>query len=164
MFCNKCGNIMPDGTKYCPSCGAEQRPHSSAVNDRPQFQHGQPLPSVSFSQAIRLFFSNYANFSGRSRRSEYWFACLFLWLISVAMNYLAAASGLFAAVSYIWGLATLVPGISLSVRRLHDVGKSGLYLLWALLPIAGWIIVIVQYAKDSQPEANQYGPNPKFCC
>lgn len=80
------------------------------------------------------------------------------------MNYLAAASGLFAAVSYIWGLATLVPGISLSVRRLHDVGKSGLYLLWALLPIAGWIIVIVQYAKDSQPEANQYGPNPKFCC
>lgn len=62
MFCNKCGNIMPDGTKYCSSCGAEQRPHSSAVNDRPQFQHGQPLPSVSFSQAIRLFFSNYANF------------------------------------------------------------------------------------------------------
>ena len=58
MFCSKCGNIMPDGTKFCPSCGAQQAPHSSAVNSRPQFEHGQPLPSVSFGTAIRLFFTN----------------------------------------------------------------------------------------------------------
>ena len=69
-----------------------------------------------------------------------------------------------SAVSYIWSLATLIPGLSLSFRRLHDVGRSGLYLLWLLLPIVGWSMVIVQYAKDSQPGSNQYGPNPKFCC
>lgn len=165
MFCSKCGNIMPDGTKFCPSCGAEQRPHSSAVNSRPQFEHGQSLPSVSMGAAIRLFFTNYANFSGRSRRSEYWFACLFLWLVSSVLTILGSENGGFvAAVSSIWNLATLVPGLALCFRRLHDVGKSGLYLLWLLLPVVGWIILIVQYAKDSQPGANQYGPNPKFCC
>lgn len=165
MFCSKCGNIMPDGTKFCPSCGAQQAPHSSAVNSRPQFEHGQPLPSVSFGTAIKLFFTNYTNFSGRSRRSEYWFAWLFLSLVSVALNFLGSEAGDFvSAVSYIWSLATLIPGLSLSFRRLHDVGRSGLYLLWLLLPIVGWIMVIVQYAKDSQPGSNQYGPNPKFCC
>ena len=165
MFCSKCGNIMPDGTKFCPSCGAEQVPHSSAVNTRPQFEHGQPLPSVSFGTAIRLFFTNYANFSGRSRRSEYWFAWLFLWLVSTVFTILGSEKGGFLfALSSLWSLATLIPGLSLSFRRLHDVGRSGLYLLWLLLPIVGWIMVIVQYAKDSQPGSNQYGPNPKFCC
>ena len=165
MFCSKCGNIMPDGTKFCPSCGAQQVPHSSAVNTRPQFEHGQPLPSVSFVTAIQLFFKNYANFSGRSRRSEYWFAWLFLWLVSTAFTILGGNEGGFlVALSSIWSLATLVPGLALSFRRLHDVGRSGLYLLWLLLPIVGWIMVIVQYAKDSQPGTNQYGPNPKFCC
>ena len=149
MFCSKCGNIMPDGTKVCPSCGAQQGPHSSAVNSRPQFEHGQPLPSVSFGTAIRLFFTNYTNFSGRSRRSEYWFAWLFLSLGSVALNFLGSeADGSVSAARYTWRLATLLP------RR----------LLWLLLPIVGWIMVIVQYAKDSQPGSNQYGPNPKFCC
>lgn len=165
MFCSKCGNIMPDGTKFCPSCGAEQAPHSSAVNTRPQFEHGQPLPSVSFGAAIRLFFTNYANFSGRSRRSEYWFAWLFLWLVSTVFTILGSEKGGFLfALSSLWSLATLIPGLALSFRRLHDAGRSGLYLLWLLLPIVGWIMVIVQYAKDSQPGSNQYGPNPKFCC
>lgn len=165
MFCSKCGNIMPDGTKFCPSCGAAQTPHSSAVNTRGQFEHGQSLPSVSFGQAIRLFFNNYANFSGRSRRSEYWFAWLFLWLVSTVLNWLSGNNGGFLyLISTLWSLATLIPGLALSFRRLHDVGHSGAYLLWVLLPIVGWIILVVQYAKDSQPGTNQYGPNPKFCC
>lgn len=50
------------------------------------------------------------------------------------------------------------------MRRMHDVGKSGLYLLWFLLPLAGWIIVLIPMLQDSQPGSNQYGPNPKFCC
>ena len=153
------------GQSSVPPAALSRCPYSSAVNSRPQLEHGQPLPSVSFGTAIRLFFTNYTNFSGRSRRSEYWFAWLFLWLVSVVLNFFGSeAGGFVSAVSYIWSLVTLIPGLSLSFRRLHDVGRSGLYLLWLLLPIVGWIMVIVQYAKDSQPGSNQYGPNPKFCC
>lgn len=165
MFCSKCGNILPDNSKFCSSCGAAQTPHSTAINAQPQFEHGQSLPSVSFLDAIRLFFTNYAKFSGRSRRSEYWYAWLFTWLVSTALNFLARESGdLFSMILTLWSLATLVPGLAIAFRRLHDVGRSGLYLLWGLLPIIGWIMLIVQYAKDSEPGANQYGPNPKFCC
>lgn len=165
MFCSKCGNILRDGARYCPSCGAAQTPHDTAVNTTPNFTHGQPLPSVTFGAAIRLFFSNYANFHGRSRRSEYWYIVLFMSLVSAVLGFLSDdRSSLGYALSTLWGLATLIPGIALAVRRMHDVGKSGLYLLWSLLPLAGWIIVLIPMLQDSQPGNNPYGPNPKFCC
>lgn len=86
-------------------------------------------------------------------------------LVSAVLGFLPDdRSSLGYALSTLWGLATLIPGIALAVRRMHDVGKSGLYLLWFLLPLAGWIIVLIPMLQDSQPGSNQYGPNPKFCC
>ena len=62
----------------------------------------------------------------------------------------------------LWSLAILVPTLAVCVRRLHDVGKAGTFYLWILLPIAGDIILLVQFLKDSQPGSNRWGDNPKF--
>ena len=69
-------------------------------------------------------------------------------------------SVLLANLAGIWSLVVLVPGLAVTVRRLHDVGKSGWYYLWILLPLAGPIMILIQLCKDST-EDNQWGPNPK---
>jgi uncharacterized membrane protein YhaH (DUF805 family) len=73
-------------------------------------------------------------------------------------------SGLISSIlpdlAWIWSVIVLVPGLAICIRRLHDAGKSGWFYLWMLLPIAGYIIVLIQLLKDSS-EDNQWGPNPK---
>ncbi len=118
---------------------------------------------MSFGDAIKSFFKNYANFSGRARRSEFWFATLFIALVSVPLSvigfdYEHMSSG---PLYSIWSIAILLPTLSISARRLHDVGKPGTWLLFLLVPIIGAIILLVQYVTDSQPGENQYGPATK---
>lgn len=109
---------------------------------------------VSLRDAVKSAFVNYANFEGRSRRSEYWWFALFN----------SVASGILSAIvpdlAWIWSLIVMVPGIAVAVRRLHDAGKRGWYYLWILLPLAGPIIILIQLLKDSD-DHNQWGPNPK---
>ena len=64
--------------------------------------------------------------------------------------------------SLVYGIFVLLPGVAVSVRRLHDVGKSGWFLLLALVPIAGPIFLLILYCLDSQKEPNKWGPNPKL--
>ena len=66
-----------------------------------------------------------------------------------------------ANLAYLWSLAMFIPGLAVSVRRLHDIGRSGWWLLLSLIPLVGAIILIIWYCTDSQPGANQYGSNPK---
>ena len=63
--------------------------------------------------------------------------------------------------SNLWQLAIFVPSLALSVRRLHDVGRKGTYYLFVLLPIIGWILLLIQFLKDSQPGANAFGESVK---
>ena len=105
-------------------------------------------------EATKLFFVRYTDFNGRSRRSEYWWAYLGIVIIS------AVLTTVLGELAYIWTLATLVPQIAVSVRRLHDVGKSGWWYLIGLVPLVGLIILLVWMCKDST-EDNQWGPNPK---
>ncbi len=107
------------------------------------------MESMGFSQAVKSVFSNYANFSGRARRSEYWYFVLFSLIIS-----------LIPIVNLIVGLISFIPGIAVCVRRLHDIGKSGWWLLLCLIPIVN-LILLVWYCTDSQPGENQWGANPK---
>lgn len=108
----------------------------------------------------------YAVFTGRARRSEYWFFTLFNFLIALVLGFI---DGIFGTVSelgigmlgFIYGLAVLVPGIAVGVRRLHDTGKTGWWLLLAFIPIIGAIILIVFFVQDSEAGENEYGPNPK---
>ena len=116
---------------------------------------------MSFVDAIKSVFSQYANFSGRARRSEYWYYVLCYAIISIVINLLSQASSVFAIIGTVVGLALICPTVAVEIRRLHDIGKSGWYLLFNLIPLVGAIILIVWFCKDSEPGDNMYGPNPK---
>ena len=123
---------------------------------------------MGFVEAIKHVFSNYANFSGRARRSEYWYWTLFTVIVSLVLGLLGGTSGDSSSVSggsilsSIFSLAVLVPGLAVCWRRLHDIGKSGGYYFLVLIPLVGAIILFVWFCRDSDPGTNQYGPNPKM--
>ncbi len=114
-----------------------------------------------------LALKKYATFRGRSRRSEYWFFVLFYLLIAVALAVLDVLLGTFSEddglglFSGLFALAMLLPTLAVGVRRLHDIGRTGWWLLIAFVPIVGPIVLIVFAVKDSEPGTNAYGPNPK---
>ena len=119
---------------------------------------------MSFKDAIVSAFSNYAVFSGRARRSEFWYFYLFRILIQagiILISELIGGDRLKLVLDTLILLVLFVPELALGWRRMHDIGKSGAYVLFALLPVVGWILLIVWLCQDSQPGGNQYGPNPK---
>jgi len=119
---------------------------------------------MSFQDAIRTCFQKYADFSGRARRSEFWWFVLLNSLVSTALGRLAEigdGSSLFTALSGLWSLAVFIPGLAVAWRRLHDVGKSGANWFWLFLPIVGWVMLIVWYVREGQAGPNPYGPDPK---
>lgn len=109
----------------------------------------------------------YAVFSGRARRKEYWFFVLFNIIISIVLAVIDGVTGSFdpeagmGLLGGIYTLAVLIPGIAVSVRRLHDTERSGWWLLIALVPLIGAIVLLVFMVQDSKPGQNQYGANPK---
>jgi uncharacterized membrane protein YhaH (DUF805 family) len=109
----------------------------------------------------------YAVFSGRARRKEYWYFCLFNVIISIVLAIIDVIFGTFSRAAGIgllggiYALAVLIPGLAVSVRRLHDRNRSGWWLFIALVPLIGAIVLVVFMVQDSQEGDNQYGPNPK---
>lgn len=106
---------------------------------------------MTFSESIRVCFSKYATFTGRASRSEFWWFVLFLVLASAACG--VVSDKLSAAFT----IATLVPAMAVGARRLHDVDKSGWMQLIGLIPIVGWILVIV-WCTQAGKEPNRFGP------
>jgi uncharacterized membrane protein YhaH (DUF805 family) len=122
--------------------------------------HSSRRPHVSFVDAVRSVLTQYAVFSGRSRRSEYWWYTLFAVVVSLVASQIDGAMGS-RFVSIVVALALFLPGLGVSMRRLHDTGRSGWWLLIGLVPVVGVIVLIVFYVQDSQPTANVHGPSPK---
>ncbi len=116
---------------------------------------------MSMFQAVDSVFSNYCKFSGRSRRSEYWYFTLFNLLITGFMSARAGSSPYMAQILSVYSLAVMIPGLAVTVRRLHDTGRSGWRCLLYLVPF-GAFFLLVWLAKDSTPGANRYGVNPKY--
>jgi uncharacterized membrane protein YhaH (DUF805 family) len=109
---------------------------------------------------FKLALSKYAEFTGRSRRSEYWYFILVYTLISSAVNTFAFILGDWVTMlGSLVGFALFIPSLAVSIRRLHDTGRSGWWLLIGVVPLIGIILLIVWFATDSQPGANEYGPN-----
>lgn len=104
---------------------------------------------------------NYVGFSGRARRTEFWMFMLFNFIAAVIVGILDNVLGLSSVLAGLYSLAILLPTIALWIRRLHDTGKSGAWVLLALIPAVGAIVLLVFACLDSDPAANQYGPNPK---
>ena len=116
---------------------------------------------MGFTEAIQTCFSKYATFSGRARRSEYWYFFLCYTILTGILSFLARNSTVLGYVSGVIEIALFIPMLAVSVRRLHDIGKSGWFYLIGLIPLVGFIIMIVWYCRDSAPGQNMYGPNPK---
>ena len=108
----------------------------------------------------------YFNFEGRARRKEYWMFVLCNFIVVAVLGAIDGAIGVKIAnsigiLTLIYDLAVLLPSLGVCVRRLHDVGKSGWFILISLIPIVGAIWLIVLFCKDGTPGVNEYGPNPK---
>lgn len=115
---------------------------------------------MSFMDAVKAVLTNYVGFSGRARRSEFWYFFLFNVIVSIVASVIDRVIGM-SIVGLLVSLALLLPGLAVAIRRLHDTGRSGWWVLIALIPIVGAIILIVFCVQDSQPGQNPYGPNPK---
>jgi uncharacterized membrane protein YhaH (DUF805 family) len=109
--------------------------------------------------ALRKF----AVFSGRARRIEYWMFyfvnCLIGGAIGIVENMTGA--GYRSGLTILYCLFILIPSLAVAVRRLHDTGRSGWWLLIAWVPFVGVIVLLVMLLQDSQPGENRYGSNPK---
>lgn len=103
----------------------------------------------------------YAVFNGRARRKEYWMFVLFNLIIALVLGLIERLVGGPGILANLYSLAVLIPGLAVAFRRLHDTNRSGWWILIGLIPLVGFIILIVFMAQDSQPGDNQYGPNPK---
>jgi len=116
---------------------------------------------------------HYVDFSGRASRSQYWYFVLYYFLISLLLAFIdilvinpmlgatpeQAAQGGF--LQMIFGLALFLPYLGIGVRRLHDIGRSGWWLLLSFIPLIGVLVLLYWFVQDSQPGSNEYGPNPK---
>lgn len=107
---------------------------------------GAPPSPMGFGEAISSFFKNYVNFNGRAARSEYWFAMLFLAIMSFIFGLIDRTDTL----GSIWAIAMFLPGIAVAARRLHDINRSGWHqLLWILAPV-GTIVVFCWYCTGAR--------------
>ncbi len=245
-FCNKCGTQLPDGVKFCVSCGEpvtnpsqvqvntnERQPMTQSQNNQQPMNQGyqqpvnqgyqqpmqqgyqqpvnqgyqqpmqqgyqqpvnqgyqQPMQQcyqqpvnqgcqrpriqinqrrVPFQEAVRSAIEDhYVDFTGRASRSEFWWFVLALYATNVIFfligalvhDYVSNVIGwIIIGLMQVFSLAVLLPYLGLAVRRLHDTGKSGWWLLLGLIPIVGIFIVIYMLCKESDPYPNQYGPIP----
>ena len=109
----------------------------------------------------------YAVFNGRARRMEYWMFILFNIIITVVLALIDYLTGTFSPrvgvglLGGLYALAVLIPSLAVTVRRLHDTGRTGWWILIGLIPVIGGIVLLIFMVLDSEPGANQYGPNPK---
>ena len=174
MKCRKCGELIDSFATKCPVCGAPLTSDAGesmsaslktvvnpththgkdcSVNSHPGKEYRHAAASIGLVEAIRLFFQRFADFNGRSRRSEYWWVTLSVYILNLALTVIAPELGSLLT------LVLCVPCMALCVRRLHDVGKSGWWYLLFCVPF-GALVLLYWFCKDSGPD-NRWGPNPK---
>lgn len=122
---------------------------------------------MDFMTAVRTCLTKYVDFSGRGRRSEFWFFVLFNFLVGIITSLVDLVLGTdgfnngTGLIGTVASLALFLPSLAAAARRLHDTGRSAWFLLLILIPILGWIVLLVFYCLESQPGDNRFGPNPK---
>ncbi len=194
MICKYCGAESPDTAKFCCECGrgfyggsVSPDIEAASVPEVRTAEDGSPV-YTNFGGAVVLFFQNYTNFSGRSTRSEYWYACLYVVIVSLIL-YCLKWGGI-SLPYYLWMLGSFIPQMSLTFRRLHDTGRTCMTYILLLIPSALMelsyysankmgsrgammfclsfaaiyflllIVNLVLFCQPSQPEANKYGRAP----
>jgi uncharacterized membrane protein YhaH (DUF805 family) len=158
MKCSTCGNDNEENAQFCGGCGA-------ALGVSP-ITSSTPQVIVDFPEAVKLGFQRYIDFSGRSSRAEYWWFTLFIVLVAVivtAVDTVVLGTDLrdIGLLSTVWDLATLIPSLAIGVRRLHDIDKSGWWILLWFVLVIGWIVLIVWAIERGDKGTNKYGPDPR---
>lgn len=135
------------------SCTAPASPESShqAKEAFRKWEQGKD----NYRQAIITCFKKFADFKGRARRRKFWYFELFCVLLSLLLSFMNEDLATLAM------LITLIPNIAVNVRRLHDINRSGWWMLIALVPIVGVLLLLFWAAQEGNPTANQYGESPK---
>jgi uncharacterized membrane protein YhaH (DUF805 family) len=180
MFCHSCGTALAPAAAFCTNCGQQlaASPIQAQVITpplvQPQQWQGQPnqgqqwqgqawqgqpqrQAQVSFGEAINNFWNRYAQFEGRASRAEYWWSYLFYVVSSLFLTIIDTVFGTYPLLTLLFALATLIPNLAVAARRMHDVGKSGTYLLFGLIPFVGGILVLIELVKEADPRVNMYG-------
>ncbi len=104
---------------------------------------------------------NYATFAGRARRKEYWMFFLFNMIAALILLVLDFVIGTYGVLYVLYLLAVVLPSLAVTVRRLHDLGKSGWWVFISLVPLIGGIWLLVLLVTDGTAGDNSYGPSPK---
>ncbi|MDR3363741.1 MAG: DUF805 domain-containing protein [Clostridiales Family XIII bacterium] len=175
--------------KEPPFEGAQASPYGQPGYQQQTPPYGQPgyqqaygLPvydaqPVGFAEAYKNYWHNYVNFKDRTSRAGYWWVVLWNVIIEVIFIIILAASGVFAVIGYdaatipfagfgivfyLWGIANIIPGLALTIRRLHDINKRWTNIFFVLIPFAGYIIMLVFYLTPTKqlPE-NRFGYMPQ---
>jgi uncharacterized membrane protein YhaH (DUF805 family) len=175
VYCTACGGDMSVAAIACPKCGHPN--NSQAVNSASgasttssgfSAEAIKATPKIEFGQAVKTFFQKYADFKGRARRSEFWFAYLFTVIVALPLSILDAAAngpeefGFLTFLQLAWNLAILIPFLAVSSRRLHDTNTSFGYFWLILIPLVGIILLIVKWAEDGTAGPNRFGPSTKY--
>ena len=114
---------------------------------------------MGFVDAIKAGFSNYVNFSDRACRSEYWYWVLFVVIGVIVTKIIDYAIG-YPVTYFIFSLAIFIPGLAVGIRRLHDLDRSGWWILLSLIPLVGAIILIVWFCSQGTQGTNRFGQDP----
>jgi uncharacterized membrane protein YhaH (DUF805 family) len=115
---------------------------------------------MTFTEAIKSGFDHYVKFDGRASRPAFWWWFLFGILVGVGASIIDAALGTHGVLGALAGLALLLPGLSVSIRRLHDIDHTGWWVLIGVIPIIGFIVLLVFYLREGDAGQNKYGPPP----
>jgi uncharacterized membrane protein YhaH (DUF805 family) len=148
VFCRACGATIHSSAPHCPQCGAPQ----AAASGR-----GDGIPRT-FANSIAICFRKYASFEGRAPRAEYWYFHLFYFVTQLVIGFLVALANGPGAITGLAVLAFILPSIGVTVRRLHDLGRSGWWYWLLLLPIIGGIVLFVWMCTRGTRAGNRYGP------
>ena len=139
----------PGPNRYGPN--PLQMPHNAA---QPENNQSGVINAMSFTESIKTCFQKYIDFRGRAGRPEFWWFILFTVVVLIA-------TGWIPYIDNIVRLLFLLPLLAVGARRLHDIGMTGWWLLLAIVPILGWIILLIMAAQPANPGANRYGPAPR---
>lgn len=156
MTCNKCEKPLKDGAKFCEQCGAEAQTTTTneapVKTESPETKTGKISPLDYYKRVL----NKYAVFTGRATRSEYWYFFLFNMLIVFGLGMLEGILDIApntdeSVLGGIYQLAVLVPAVAVAIRRLHDTGHGG---WWIIVPFANIIFLFMK----SEERENEFGP------
>ncbi len=149
VFCRACGAQLHETAPTCPRCGA------------PQAVQGEPEPRRTFGNSVSICLRKYAVFRGRAPRAELWFYVLFNLILGVVAAILDSSAFHHAAVfTILVDLGLLLPSLAVQVRRLHDLDRSGWWLLIGFIPLVGVIVLLVWFCTRGTRGPNRFGPDP----